>query len=38
MTIEKTKATDVVSSGLTCNTKAGEAAQATGVLEVVCRV
>ena len=37
MTIEKTKATDVVSSGLTCNTKAGEAAQATGVYRVECR-
>jgi hypothetical protein len=36
MTIEKTKATDVVSSGLTCNTKAGEAAQATGVFEIKC--
>jgi len=36
MTIEKTKATDVVSSGLTCNTKAGEAAQATGVYYVEC--
>ena len=37
MTIEKTKATDVVSSGLTCNTKAGEAAQAAGVYHVECR-
>ena len=37
MTIEKLKATDVVSSGLTCNTKAGEAAQATGVYHVQCR-
>jgi hypothetical protein len=36
MTIEKTKATDVVSSGLTCNTKAGEAAQATGKYYVQC--
>ena len=36
MTIEKTKATDVVSSGLTCNTKAGEAAQATGKYHVEC--
>jgi hypothetical protein len=36
MTIEKTKATDVVSSGLTCNTKAGEAAQATGKYFVKC--
>ena len=37
MTIEKTKATDVVSSGLTCNTKAGETAQATGAYNVECR-
>ena len=37
MTIEKIKATDVVSGGLTCNTKAGEAAQATGVYRVECR-
>ena len=37
MTIEKTKATDTVSSGLTCNTKAGEAAQATGVFNIICR-
>lgn len=37
MTIEKIKATDVVSSGLTCNTKAGEAAQATGKYSVECR-
>jgi hypothetical protein len=37
MTIEKTKATDVVSSGLTCNTKAGETAQATGVYHIKCR-
>ena len=37
MTIEKIKATDVVSSGLTCNTKSGEAAQATGVYHVECR-
>jgi hypothetical protein len=37
MTIEKTKATDVVSSGLTCSTKTGEAAQATGVYHVECR-
>jgi hypothetical protein len=36
MTIEKTKATDVVFSGLTCNTKAGEAAQATGLFEIKC--
>jgi hypothetical protein len=37
MTIEKIKATDVVSSGLTCNTKTGEVAQATGVYHVECR-
>ena len=37
MTIEKIKATDVVSSGLTCNTKTGEVAQATGVHHVECR-
>ena len=36
MTIEKLKATDVVSSGLTCNTKAGETARATGVYHVQC--
>jgi hypothetical protein len=36
MTIEKTKAADVVSSGLTCNTKAGEAAQAAGKYYVEC--
>lgn len=36
MTIEKTKATDVVSGGLSCNTKSGEAAQATGVYHVEC--
>jgi len=36
MTIEKTKATDVVSGGLSCNTKAGEAAQATGQYHVQC--
>lgn len=36
MTIEKTKATDVVSSGLTCGTKTGETAQATGVYHVEC--
>jgi hypothetical protein len=36
MTIEKIKATDVVSSGLTCNTKAGETAQATGKYYVEC--
>ena len=37
MTTEKTKATDTVSSGLTCNTKAGEAAQAAGKYHVECR-
>jgi hypothetical protein len=37
MTIQKTKATDTVSSGLTCNTKAGEAAQAAGAYNVECR-
>ena len=37
MTIEKTKATDVVSSGMTCNTKAAEAAQAAGAYHVECR-
>ena len=37
MTIEKLKATDTVNSGLTCNTKAGEAAQATGVFNIICR-
>ena len=36
MTIEKTKATDVVSSGLTCNTKTGEDAKATGLFEIKC--
>jgi len=36
MTIEKLKATDVVSSGLTCNTKAGEEAKATGRFEIKC--
>ena len=36
MTIEKTKATDVVSSGLTCNTKASEDAKATGLFEIKC--
>jgi len=37
MTIEKLKATDIVSSGLTCNTKSGENAEATGVFHMVCR-
>jgi len=36
MTIEKTKATDTVSSGLTCNTKASEDAKATGMFEIKC--
>lgn len=36
MTIEKTKAADVVSSGLICNTQAGEAVQATGKYHVEC--
>ena len=36
MTIEKTKATDTVSSGLTCNIKASEDAQATGLFEIKC--
>ena len=36
MTTEKLKATDTVSSGLTCNPKAGEDAQATGVYYVKC--
>jgi hypothetical protein len=37
MTTEKLKATDIITSGLTCNTKAGEAAQATGVYHIECR-
>ena len=37
MTIEKLKTTDIVSSGLTCNTKAAEDAQATGRYHVECR-
>jgi hypothetical protein len=36
MTTEKLKATDHVSSGLTCNLKAGEDAKATGVFEIKC--
>ena len=36
MTTEKLKATDNVSSGLTCNTKAGEDAKATGLFEIKC--
>ena len=37
MTIEKTKASDIVSSGLVCNPQAPEAAQATGVFHIICR-
>ena len=36
MTTEKLKATDTVFSGLTCNPKAGEDAQATGLFEIKC--
>ena len=36
MTTEKLKATDHVSSGLTCNLKAGEEAKATGLFEIKC--
>ena len=36
MTIEKLKATDTVSSGMTCNTKTGEDAKATGLFEIKC--
>ena len=36
MTIEKTKATDTVSSGMTCNIKTGEDAKATGLFEIKC--
>ena len=36
MTTEKLKATDTVTSGLTCNTKTGEDAKATGVFEIKC--
>ena len=36
MTTEKLKATDTVSSGLTCNIKAGEDAKATGLFEIKC--
>jgi hypothetical protein len=36
MTIEKLKATDIVSSGLTANLQAGEDAQATGVFKIKC--
>jgi len=36
MTTEKLTATDIVSSGLTCNIKAGEEAKATGLFEIKC--
>jgi hypothetical protein len=36
MATEKLKATDTVSSGLTCNLKAGEDAKATGLFEIKC--
>jgi hypothetical protein len=36
MTTEKLKATDQISSGLTCNLKAGEDAKATGLFEIKC--
>ena len=36
MTTEKLKAIDTVSSGLTCNLKAGEDAKATGLFEIKC--
>jgi len=36
MTTEKLTATDHVSSGLTCNLKAGEDAKATGLFEIKC--
>jgi hypothetical protein len=36
MTTEKLKATDHVSSGLTCNLKAGGEAKATGLFEIKC--
>ena len=36
MTTEKLKATDTVSSGMTCNTKTGEDAKATGLFEIKC--
>jgi len=36
MTIEKLKATDIVSSGLTANLQAGEDAKATGVFNIAC--
>ena len=36
MTTEKLTATDQISSGLTCNLKAGEEAKATGLFEIKC--
>ena len=36
MTTEKLTATDQISSGLTCNLKAGEEAKATGMFEIKC--
>ena len=36
MTTEKLKATDTVTSGLTCNTKASDDAKATGLFEIKC--
>jgi hypothetical protein len=36
MTTEKLTATDQISSGLTCNPKAGEEAKATGLFEIKC--
>ena len=36
MTTEKLIATDQISSGLTCNIKAGEEAKATGLFEIKC--
>ena len=36
MTTEKLTATDQISSGLTCNLKAGEDAKATGLFEIKC--
>ena len=37
MTTEKLTAIDQISSGLTCNLKAGEDAKATGVFHIICR-
>jgi len=36
MTTEKLTATDQISSGLTCNLRAGEEAKATGLFEIKC--